>query len=252
MAPGISAWFESGALLTSTGPSLPELVEALRNAPLREASDGDEDGANDNDEADDSDGDGDEVVDRSTPLDVGAPFDLRLDWWLDRAAGGRDLKVWAGTMNNARIAKAMRSAMRASAFGDEALFDIGQVVNDPDKPTKKVEPFYFDARRAPNAHSRDVGFSLDALNLTVTAFPAVELLCLIGLQRFRPRPHPHKRRVFTYRAWPAPLPVEIAALAVAGAVPVPGTRTFQFENWFRTGQKKHKAFRPAVPVAEGD
>src|SRR5437773_11624901 len=48
---------------------------------------------------------------------------------------------------------------------------IIQVVYD--ESGKKVEPFYFDARRAINAHSRDVGFSPNDLQLTTTAFPAV-------------------------------------------------------------------------------
>ena len=54
---------------------------------------------------------------------------------------------------------------------------------------KKKEPYYFDARRSPNAHSRDVGFSPNDLGLTSIAHPAVELLCLIGLQVGSPRVH---------------------------------------------------------------
>ncbi|WP_437756480.1 hypothetical protein [Sorangium sp. So ce1389] len=187
--------------------------------------------------------------DASSPIHLPVPFDLRLDWWKDVDSGGRDLKVWAGTMKSVRIAQAMVASLRDPALHTEDLFDRGFIVYDSHDPTKKVEPFYFDARRAPNAHSRDVGFSPNDLDLTTTAFPAVEALCLVGLQRCRPSPTGQKR-VFTYRTWRTPLPIPIAAPVVSAAVSMAGTRTYQFENWYRTGQKKHKAFRPAVSVEE--
>lgn len=187
----------------------------------------------------------------ASPLRLGGEFDLLLDWWKDQATGGRDLKVWAGTMQSTRIAQAMTAALRPPELWTADLFDVGQVVYDPIEVTKKVEPFYFDARRAPNAHSRDVGFSPNDLDLTTTAFPAVEALCFIGLQRFRPRPHPLRRRVFDYSAWPTPLPLALAPAVASGCAGVPGVRRYRFEAWFRTGQKKHKAFRAAVPVNEG-
>ncbi|MGK3997483.1 hypothetical protein [Sorangium sp. So ce1024] len=187
--------------------------------------------------------------DASSPIHVPAPFDLRLDWWKDEGSGGRELKVWAGTMQSVRIAQAMVASLRDPALHAEDLFDRGFIVYDPHDPAKKVEPFYFDARRAPNAHSRDVGFSPNDLDLTTTAFPAVEALCLVGLQRCRPAPTDQKR-VFTYRTWGTPLPIPIAAPVVSAAVPMTGTRAYRFENWYRTGQKKHKAFRPAVSVEE--
>lgn len=187
----------------------------------------------------------------ASPLLLGAPFDLRLDWWKDESAGGRELKVWAGTMQSTRIVQAMTAALRAPELQVPELFDVGQVVYDPAEPTKKVEPFYFDARRAPNAHSRDVGFSPNDLDLTTTAFPAVEALCFIGLQRCRPRAVPRRRRIFEYRTWPVPLPICVVPAVVAGSAPMRGARSYRFETWFRTGQKKHKAFRAAVPVSEG-
>ncbi len=189
--------------------------------------------------------------DTASPIQIGHPFNLRLDWWKDNDCGGRELKVWAGTMQSVRIAQAMVAAIRHPALHNEAILDVGQVVYDPTNPAKKVEPFYFDARRASNAHSRDVGFSPNDLDLTTTAFPAVESLCLVGLQRCRPSPS-SQRRVFRYRTWATPLPLSIASAVIAGAAPMQGTRTYCFEAWFRTGQRKHKAFRAAIPVAEGE
>ncbi|MCC6873349.1 MAG: hypothetical protein IT378_03490 [Sandaracinaceae bacterium] len=187
----------------------------------------------------------------ASPMRIGEPFDLRLDWWKDDDSGGRDLKVWAGTMKSFRIAEAMLAALRDPSLHTERLFDVGRVVFDPKDPTKKVEPFYFDARRAPNAHSRDVGFSPNDLDLTTTAFPAVEALCLVGLQRFRPATT-RRRLIFEYHAWRQPLSVAVASAVASGAVSFPHRRTFQFECWYRTGRKELKAFRPAVPVKQGE
>ena len=114
------------------------------------------------------------------------------------------MKVWAGTMENVRIARAMQHAMRHERFLGPDLFDVGVIAYDPDNPTKKVEPFYFDARRGPNAHSRDVGFSPNDLQMTTTAFPAVEFLCLVGLQRCLPA-RTERPRVFDYYSWIPPL-----------------------------------------------
>ena len=186
----------------------------------------------------------------ASPIRWPAPFELRIDWWKDDT-GGRDLKVWAGSMQGVRIARAMVAALRDPKLHTEALLDVGCIVYDPDEPTKKVEPFYFDARRAPNAHSRDVGFSPNDLDLITTAFPAVEALCLVGLQRCRPAPTAQKR-VFKYGTWSTPLPAAVVAPVVSGAVRLAGTRTYRFENWYRTGQKKHKAFRPAVFIEGGE
>jgi CRISPR-associated protein Csb3 len=123
------------------------------------------------------------------------------------------------------------------------FFDDGHVVFGSDE--KKVEPFYFDARRGANALPLDLGFSPDALQLEAVSFPATEFLTLIGLQRFRP--HVERARVFRYRAWRRMLPISLAAIAFGLALPESGP-AYQFENAFRTDQRKHKAFSPAVPV----
>ena len=177
---------------------------------------------------------------------------LVLDWWHE--AGGRkdakDLKVWAGTMESHGIARAMQQAMKGEEFRPSGLFNVGMVVSDADDPRKKKEPYYFDARRAPNAHSRDVGFSANDLGLTTTAFPAVEFLCLVGLQRCLPKRN-GDTRVYDYFTWSEPLVPSLLPAAVPGLLPCVGGRGYRFENWFRTGQRKHKAFRPATPLPPG-
>jgi CRISPR-associated protein Csx14 len=220
--------FEAGRFRLDASCSLSQLLERLTSTPLVQLDMND---------------------DTSSPIAVGPPFDLRIDWWFDKWSGGRELKVWAGTMQSVRIAEAMLFALREQEFHGEELFNVGRVVRDPHDDTKKVEPYYFDARRAPNAHSRDIGFSPNDLDLTTTAFPAVEFFCLVGLQRYRPA-RTAVPRVFEYTTWESALPPSVAMHVAAGSVPLPGARTYRFENWFRTGQKKHKAFRPARLVEE--
>jgi CRISPR-associated protein Csb3 len=186
--------------------------------------------------------------DFSSPIGLSAPFDLRLDWWRDRMAGGGGrLKVWAGSMRSVRIARAMHATFQRSELRKETLLDHGMIVYDPEEPAKKVEPFYFDARRGDSARAVDIGFSTDSLQMTTVAYPAVEFLCLVGLQRFRPEPG-RLSRVFEYCTWEQPLEASVAPVAVLGVLGQAVSRRFRFENAFRTEQRKHKAFTMATQL----
>jgi hypothetical protein len=230
---GAEGWFEDARFCvgpldagTSRDSTLCGLLSAIAGASLRQV------------DADD---------DYSSPIEIPSPFDLRLDWWGDDRGGGRRLKVWAGKMGSVRIARAMQQVLQRPDIQNDALLDYGAVVYDPLVPDNKVEPFYFDARRGASAHPIDVGFSLDSLGMTTVAYPAVEFLCLVGLQRFRPLPA-EIARVFDYATWELPLSVHVAPMAVLGLLPNVGGRRFRFENAFRTDQKKHKSFTPATRV----
>ncbi len=229
---GAAGWFEDGLfsiLPTSAPPAecvLSALIDMTRRAPLEQLDAGN---------------------DCSSPIRLGSPFNITLDWWLDTRGGGNRLKVWAGSMRSVRIASAMRAALQCKECRSESLLDHGMVVFDPGEPDKKVEPYYFDGRRGGNAQSRDIGFAPDALQMTSAAFPAVEFLCLIGLQRFRPAPT-DQALVFEYSAWSEPSTPSAAAAYACGMIPDEGARRYRFENSFRTDQKKHKAFLPAIPV----
>jgi CRISPR-associated protein Csb3 len=152
-------------------------------------------------------------------------------------------------MESFGIARAMQNAMLDAKFLHPDLFDVGVIAYDPHDPTKKKEPYYYDARRGPNAHSRDVGFSPNDLALTTTAFPAVEFLCLVGLQRCLPA-KTDKARFYDYFTWTASLTPSVLPAAASRLLPHVGARGYRFENWFRTGQRKHKAFRSAIPLIE--
>ncbi|PTY01573.1 hypothetical protein DB346_12565 [Verrucomicrobia bacterium LW23] len=236
-ATGASGWFEDGAFCLATGLSLEELIGAVGRISLVQV--------------DPDDGTASPILMKYAP-EIGAPpvpgtdpFELLLNWWKSDDRAITDLKVWAGTMDSYRIARAMQSAIRDKQFFQPNLLDVGTIAYDPDEPTKKVEPYYFDARRAPNAHSRDVGFAPNDLGMTTTAYPAVEFLCFVGLQRTKPVPaDPERPRIFRYHLWYQPLDALLLPAATAGLLP--GQRGYEFESMFRTGQKKHKAFQAAM------
>lgn len=219
-------WFERDSFCVSHCLDLPELLAEITRATLRQL---------DPDDA------------TASPIQIPAPFDVRLDWWKATERSVSDLKLWAGRMESFRIARAMQLAMRSPNFASENLFNISTVVFDPEEPDKKVEPFYFDARRGPNAHSRDVGFAPNDLGLTTIASPSVEFFCLVGLQRVKPVPVPKMPRVFDYHFWTKPLSSMLMPAAVAGVLPDSTAHGYRFESWFRTGQRKHKAFLSAKP-----
>ncbi|MCK6456700.1 MAG: hypothetical protein L6Q92_09255 [Phycisphaerae bacterium] len=224
--------------ISNENTTLRTLLETFQRSELRV---GDEAGAKPNDDDDE---------DRlASPMSLGAPFNLTLDWWTDKA-----LKPWAGSMNAQLIFRAMREAIDPGSADPLNHLRVVSDPPDPSKPkqrTKKREPFYFDSRRGGNAKSLDVGFAPDAFSMTSAACPAVESLCVIGLQRFRPMPT-DQPRVFAYRAWTIPLTPCAAAAAACGLLPGAGGDLYRFENAFRTDQRKHKGFLPAIRINEGD
>jgi hypothetical protein len=230
--PGTEGWFEpaDGSYLLATKGTLESLVNAIATAELTPGRPSDL---------------------YASPVIIGRPFrPLTIDWWETDMTGARDLKVWAGTMESFGIAQAMQNAMRSSAFCTPDLFNVGMVVTTEETGQKK-EPYYFDARRAANAHSRDIGFSPNDLDMTSIAHPAVELLCLIGLQVARPVPT-GRPRVYDYFTWHIPLSPSLLLPASTGSLLLADAGGYRFENWFRTGQKKHKAFRSARLLTRED
>ena len=187
---------------------------------------------------------------RAGGIRIGKPFDLMLDWW-NKGDDEATPKTWAGLQELHKIARAAQDAL--SDVGDlTMLLDWGCVLRMPQEyrkgesdASKPVEPFYFDARRF--AHALDVGFSLDVQKAETVAHPGVELLSLIGLQRFRPANAPVKWS-FDYCIWSYPLGVPVAAAVFSGVIPIPGKQAYRFPLRFRDNQKRYKAFGPAILV----
>jgi CRISPR-associated protein Csb3 len=193
---------------------------------------------------------------REGALLLGAPFNLRLDWWQEE---GDDVpKTFAGRQEVLRMVRAMlaefpcglkfgrfleyRSLLRAvtESNGAEEAAHARRGIGS------KVEPFYFDAARFANA--LDTGFSLDVQekNLRATASPITELLALIGLQRFRPKLV--RDWTFDFFTWHEPLGAAPAAAVTSGAVPIARTKRYRFRLRFRDDQKRYKAFGFATSI----
>jgi CRISPR-associated protein Csb3 len=233
--PGAEGWFSDDAFhvrACGTGVSVATLVARIRSVRLQSDDPSTDDKACPLRLRDDDD-----------PSDNRLPLSIRLDWWLDEDGIGGSLKTWAGQQRVALIGRAMLSAALEGDH-DTHWFRRGLVVRDPEAPSKVVEPFYFDARRF--AHSLDTGFSLDAQSAETVTHPAVEILALIGLQRFRPAATEDRWR-FEYRTWPTPLCAPVAAAVAGGAAPT-RSRCYRFPLLFRDDQKRYKAFGFATRI----
>jgi CRISPR-associated protein Csb3 len=115
-------------------------------------------------------------------------------------------------------------------------------------------PFNFDSDLGGQGSALDVGFSFDPLagsevtRIEGTCRPALELLCFIGFQRFRPREIPHENR-FVYTAWSTALSPSVASAVACGGVNVGDGSLHEFKLLYRT--KYLKSFLPAIPF-QGD
>ncbi len=165
---------------------------------------------------------------RVAPILLGDPFQLRLDWWNDEEDAGA-LKTWAGQQSAFVIARSMQDALRDADRRGCRLLQYACTTSN--------EPFYFDARRAWTA--LDAGFSADALDLSIETRPAVELLALVGLQRFRPV---REGSQFSYSTWGKPCPPSVARAAACGAISLGRRRTYQFSLYNRDRRGRYKGF----------
>lgn len=225
---GVEAWFESGrfCLAPAEGASacaLADMLAAIYLAKLQPVEANNE---------------------MTTPLVLPTPFHVRLDWWNDGQSRGGELKTWAGQQKVTRIARAMQATFANDQLTADSLLNTPAVLYDPESPSDTVEPFYFDSRRAAQAHAIDIGFSPDAQSMTMPVFAAVEFLCLVGLQRFRPSAaddHGLRR----YRTWHVPLLPSAAAAVACGHADMPDVTEFQFRLLYRT--KYLKGFLTAIP-----
>ncbi|NLG01251.1 MAG: type I-U CRISPR-associated helicase/endonuclease Cas3 [Lentisphaerae bacterium] len=181
-----------------------------------------------------------------TPVRINR-FNLYLDWWRHEGGAFGKLKTWAGQMNVCGIANDMRQAIakeigRPNCRLAEILFLCSK--------GNSGQPYYFDSNYAVNAQAQDVGFSIDKLgkggvNIIPATRPAVEFLCLVGLQRARPLlavSERGKERLYDYHTWSNPIHISLVPAAVAGLLSCKSNH-YRFGNPSRA--KDYRAFMPA-------
>jgi CRISPR-associated protein Csb3 len=171
---------------------------------------------------------------KSPPIELGGPFNLRLDWWEEESATEAGFKTWSGGQTVMGFLEGMRSQLPPPDR-------TPQTVLTDTLPLRKPKPFYFDCRLS-RFTSLDMGFSTE--HFTAAFSPAVELLALVGLQRFRPA-EIERRETYAYCSWSVPLYVRIAAAVAHGLLPSLLSARMVFPLVFRTGGK-YKAFGPAT------
>lgn len=207
--PDAEGWFDDAGFniraTSRAAPSLAGLIEILKGCTLT---------------SDDPNTD-----DKICPIRMAKGIDMRIDWWLDKERASSRLKTWAGQQGGLKIALGMKDKLPQA--NEEVL----------NSATHAPAPYYFDSRRF--AHALDAGFSLDEQQMDVQAYPAVELLALIGLQRFRPGTT-EDRWSFAYQTWTKPLTPAPASAICAGAVA--GHARYEYRVRFRDDQKRFKAF----------
>lgn len=184
---------------------------------------------------------------RIYPMTLKHPFNLRLDWWNDGEAQAQKLKTWTAGMRvtdlllgfhkKEKLIPSMRDHFAAA------------VKRNPDDwlrepwPIKEPSAFCYDSRLSRN-NALDLGHTSFG---TMAFSPAIDVLTLIGLQRFRPR----MVEVWTrnrYFTWSQPLPVEVAAVAALGLLPHLNGTCFEFPIKPRDAQGRYKLFGHAQPV----
>ncbi len=219
--PGAEGWFENNAFAVSCegGASVADFLGTVASAAI-------------------------EPVDRGDPAAsaIGCRLgtaSILLDWWRDEASGGQRLKTWAGRQSAWQILTLMTAkAAEGAATHPYNPFNFSAAVYDivdGRAKAKTISPFYFDSRRA--GSSLDAGFSADEQQMSVSEYPVVEALAMVGLQRFRPRADDTTNpRSFLYTVWTQRLPAISASSVACGAVAVPFCSTYRFTRPSRGGQ----------------
>jgi CRISPR-associated protein Csb3 len=183
-----------------------------------------------------------ESMRREKPIVLRGALDFRIDWFCNDCSGATRFKTWAGQQSVLEIARQMhRGAINTMGDSDSTLW----------RPVRDIGlPFYFDSDLGNQGSALDVGFSFDPLGgneltrIAVTCRPTLELLCFIGLQRFRPHEVRRENR-FLYTAWNTALTPSVASAVACGALDDGAGMSHEFRLLYRT--KYLKSFLPAIP-----
>lgn len=148
-----------------------------------------------------------------SPVQLGPPIGMRLDWWLRDNGKPNLFKTWAANATSHQMVSKWRAPLEKS---------LAAISSEPSKVltvSSWLQGSYgFDSDVGWDALT--VGFSLNEHTglKELPTRPAVELLGAIGLQRFFPVFDP-KDQLVEYATWRTPLAASVARLAMLGEVP---------------------------------
>ena len=176
-------WFEDGVFCVSGPPGdmIKEFLACRAEVIAEEAADG---GATR--DKDDDVGEG-----KTNPIQLGAPFHLRLDWWRTKEAEDAKLKSWSAGQKvadlfNGKISeKKNKKGESGYAPGMRDHFRMSVAKNPDDwlraaEPVESPKPFSYDSRL-----SRNNALDLGHVDSSAMAFsPAAEVLAVVGAATF--------------------------------------------------------------------
>lgn len=160
---------------------------------------------------------------------IGSPFahSITVDYWakirLERGipvvVANQPWNFWSGHQTPLRIWKSLQSslAIQLNEISSEACTNLFR------HRVFQKGRFGFDP--GPSWNTLDVGFSPNEQCMPVYSSPAVELLSVIGMQRFRPNTQ-KKNSDFEYYTWSKPLCPIVAAIALTGNLELPKAKRF--------------------------
>ncbi|MEK6281737.1 MAG: type I-U CRISPR-associated protein Cas8c [Acidobacteriota bacterium] len=204
----------------------------------------------DDDGESDDESDGDPHRGRTYPMTLRDPFNLRLDWWNDEEARRQRLKTWTAGQHVTDLLlgyhKGKKGRKYIPSMRERFAEAVKQFPHDWLREPLPIEvpmAFSYDSRLSRN-NALDLGH---VANSTMAFSPAVDVLTLVGLQRFRPLMLETWARNL-YCTWSQPLPVEIAAVTALGLIPQLIDACFDFPIKRRDAQGRFKLFGHAQPV----
>jgi CRISPR-associated protein Csx14 len=197
---GAEGWFENGqfcvAAIATAGRRISDVLRELVQCEARV----------------DASGEGKESDNKTSPILLGQPINLELNWWLSADGKPNLFKTWAANATSRQMYEKWREALRSVMSGTEQ--EPGKVLYI----TAPVQGSYgFDSSLSWD--SLRAGFSLNehAQYKKLAAHPAVELLGALGLQRFFPQLDKQEQTVI-YGTWSVPLSPSVAPLAATGTL----------------------------------
>jgi CRISPR-associated protein Csb3 len=187
---------------------------------------------------------------RIYPMILREPFNLRLDWWTGEEAQSQKLKTWTAGQHVTDLLVGYRKDRNRPKYIPSMREHFAEAVKQcPDDWLREARPievpmaFSYDSRLSRN-NALDQGHTAKC----IMAFsPAVDVLTLVGLQRFRPLVLETWARNL-YCTWSLPLSVEIAAVTTLGLIPHLIGSCFEFPIKPRDARGRYKLFGHAQPV----